>query len=86
MGRDRMRSILLPWRPPALAAALLHEAKTIYNVIADLRHHWGRGPVQSHLGRFGFSGDTVQRTTDNLGPVLDAAVVDIFRSFPLQPK
>lgn len=26
-----------------------------------------------------------QRTTDNLGPVLDAAVVDIFGSFPLQP-
>jgi hypothetical protein len=30
-------------------------------------------------------GRVTQRTTDNLGPVLDAAVVDIFRSFPLQP-
>jgi len=31
-------------------------------------------------------GQVTQRTTDNLGPVLDAAVVDIFGSFPLQPK
>ena len=30
-------------------------------------------------------GRVTQRTTDNLGPVLDAAVVDIFSSFPLQP-
>jgi len=27
-----------------------------------------------------------QSTTDNLGPVLDDAVVDIFRDFPLPPK
>jgi hypothetical protein len=31
-------------------------------------------------------GRVTQRTTENLGPVLDAAVVDIFGSFPLQPK
>lgn len=31
-------------------------------------------------------GRVTQRTTDNIGPVLDAAVVDIFRNFPLQPK
>ncbi len=31
-------------------------------------------------------GRVTQRTTDNLGPVLDAAVVDIFRRFPLPPK
>jgi deoxyribodipyrimidine photolyase len=31
-------------------------------------------------------GRVTQRTTDNLGPVLDAAVVDIFREFPLPPK
>ena len=31
-------------------------------------------------------GRVTQRTTDNLGPVLDAAVVDIFGNFPLQPK
>ena len=27
-----------------------------------------------------------QSTTDNIGPVLDAAVVEIFRDFPLPPK
>jgi hypothetical protein len=31
-------------------------------------------------------GRVTQRTMDNIGPVLDAAVVDIFGSFPLQPK
>lgn len=31
-------------------------------------------------------GRVTQRTTDNLGPVLDAAVTDIFRSFPLASK
>jgi hypothetical protein len=31
-------------------------------------------------------GRVTQRTTDNIGPVLDAAVVDIFGNFPLQPK
>jgi len=31
-------------------------------------------------------GRVTQRTTDNIGPVLDSAVVDIFGNFPLQPK
>jgi ATP-binding cassette subfamily F protein 3 len=35
--------------------------KTIYDVIGDLRPHWERRVVQGHLGRFGFSGDEVQR-------------------------
>ncbi|HEV8125270.1 MAG TPA: ABC-F family ATP-binding cassette domain-containing protein [Gemmatimonadales bacterium] len=35
--------------------------ETLYNVIADLRPHWNRGQIQGHLGRFGFSGDSVQR-------------------------
>ncbi len=30
-------------------------------------------------------GRVTQRTTDNIGPVLDSAVVDIFANFPLQP-
>ena len=35
----------------------------------------------------GFAIDRVtQRTTDNIGPVLNDAVVDIFRDFPLPPK
>lgn len=35
--------------------------RTLYDVIADLRPHWERRLVQGHLGRFGFSGDDVQR-------------------------
>jgi ATP-binding cassette, subfamily F, member 3 len=40
--------------------------ETLYDVIANLRPHWGRGAVQGHLGRFGFSGDTVQRRAGTL--------------------
>jgi ATP-binding cassette subfamily F protein 3 len=39
---------------------------SLYQIIADLRPSWGRGPVQAHLGRFGFSGDSVQRTAGSL--------------------
>jgi ATP-binding cassette subfamily F protein 3 len=35
--------------------------KPIYDAIADLRPQWERRLVQGHLGRFGFSGDEVQR-------------------------
>jgi hypothetical protein len=31
-------------------------------------------------------GRVTQRTLDDIGPVLDAAVIDIFREFPLSPK
>lgn len=31
-------------------------------------------------------GRVTQRTTDNIGPVLDEAVVEIFREFPLPPR
>ncbi|HYC32381.1 MAG TPA: ABC-F family ATP-binding cassette domain-containing protein, partial [Gemmatimonadales bacterium] len=40
--------------------------RTLYEIIAGLRPSWGRGPIQGHLGRFGFSGDSVQRRADNL--------------------
>ena len=40
--------------------------RTLYDVIADLRPTWERGQVQGHLGRFGFSGDEVQRRADSL--------------------
>lgn len=40
--------------------------KTMYDVIADLRPLWERRQVQSHLARFGFSGDEVQRTAVTL--------------------
>jgi ATP-binding cassette subfamily F protein 3 len=39
---------------------------TVYDVIAHLRPAWGRGPVQDHLGRFGFSGDSVKRIAGTL--------------------
>jgi ATP-binding cassette subfamily F protein 3 len=46
--------------------AQVPQDKTLYEIIADLRPAWGRGPVQSHLGRFGFSGDSVQRRAASL--------------------
>jgi ATP-binding cassette subfamily F protein 3 len=39
---------------------------SLYNVINDLRPTWDRRMVQGHLGRFGFSGDEVQRRADTL--------------------
>src|SRR5262249_56738612 len=39
---------------------------TLYEIIADLRPAWGRGPIQDHLGRFGFSGDVVERRAGTL--------------------
>ena len=40
--------------------------KSIYDMIADLRPQWERRLVQGHLGRFGFSGDEVQRRAETL--------------------
>ena len=40
--------------------------KTLYDTINDLRPTWDRRLVQGHLGRFGFSGDEVQRRADTL--------------------
>jgi ATP-binding cassette, subfamily F, member 3 len=40
--------------------------KTLYEIISDLRPRWERRMVQGHLGRFGFSGDEVQRRADTL--------------------
>src|SRR5436190_9818664 len=41
-------------------------AKTLYQVIEELRPKWERGPIQGHLGRFGFSGQEVLRRADSL--------------------
>ena len=38
----------------------------IYDIIADVRPLWERRQVQGHLGRFGYSGDEVQRTVGTL--------------------
>src|SRR4029079_3319692 len=40
--------------------------ETLSDIIAHLRPRWGRGPIQGHLGRFGFSGDSVQRRAGTL--------------------
>jgi ATP-binding cassette subfamily F protein 3 len=40
--------------------------KSLFDVINDLRPTWDRRMVQGHLGRFGFSGDEVQRRADTL--------------------
>jgi ATP-binding cassette, subfamily F, member 3 len=46
--------------------AQVPQDRTLYQIIADLRPSWGRGPIQTHLGRFGFSGDSVQRRAGSL--------------------
>jgi ATP-binding cassette subfamily F protein 3 len=40
--------------------------RSLYDLINDLRPSWGRGAVQGHLGRFGFSGDSVLRQAGTL--------------------
>ncbi len=40
--------------------------RTLYEAIEDLRPKWQRGPIQGHLGRFGFSGQEVLRRADSL--------------------
>ncbi len=35
--------------------------RTVYDAIAAVRPAWTRGPIQGHLGRFGFTGDEVHR-------------------------
>jgi ATP-binding cassette subfamily F protein 3 len=46
--------------------AQVPQERTLYEIIAALRPSWGRGPIQGHLGRFGFSGDSVQRRAASL--------------------
>jgi ATP-binding cassette subfamily F protein 3 len=46
--------------------AQVPSGRTLFSIIHDLRPAWERGQVQSHLGRFGFSGDAAQRVADNL--------------------
>lgn len=40
--------------------------RTLFDIILDLRPQWERRLVQGHLGRFGFSGDEVQRIASTL--------------------
>jgi ATP-binding cassette subfamily F protein 3 len=81
-GKTTLLATLLGERPPAggtvrlgsgVTAAWFRQDlaqvpldRTLYQCIATVRPAWGRGPIQSHLGRFGFSGDEVQRHTSLL--------------------
>jgi ATP-binding cassette subfamily F protein 3 len=40
--------------------------KTLFDMISDLRPTWERRLIQGHLGRFGFSGDEVQRRPESM--------------------
>jgi ATP-binding cassette subfamily F protein 3 len=40
--------------------------KAVFDIIYDLRTQWTRGQVQGHLGKFGFSGDSVLRRAATL--------------------
>ena len=46
--------------------AQVPEEKTLYDAIADRRTRWTRGQVQGHLGRYGFTGDSVLRRCGTL--------------------
>ena len=46
--------------------AQVPSGRSLFDIIHDLRPEWQRGQVQSHLGRFGFSGTAVERHADTL--------------------
>jgi ATP-binding cassette subfamily F protein 3 len=59
--------------PPSLTVAHFRQDQaqvptesSLYEIIGHLRPTWGRGPIQDHLGRFGFSGDEVLRRAGTL--------------------
>jgi len=57
-------SIRAAWYRQDLAQ--VPQDKSLYDITADLRPMWNRGAIQSHLGAFGFSGDTVLRRAGSL--------------------
>jgi len=57
-------SIRVAYYDQQLAQVPLDE--TLYDVIHNLRPQWERRLIQGHLGRFGFSGDEVQRRAATL--------------------
>ena len=81
-GKSTLLKTLVGDRPPKTGEIRLGESiipgyyrqdlgqvpldKPLYDLIAELRPGWERRGVQGHLGRFGFSGNEVQRTAENL--------------------
>ena len=55
--------------------AQVPQDKSLYDITADLRPMWNLGAIQSHLGAFGFSGDTVLRRAGSLSGSQSAASV-----------
>ena len=81
-GKSTLLRAIMGEHPPAAGTLRLPESvriayyrqdlaqvptgRTLYDIIGELRPSWGRGPIQGHLGRFGFSGDAVQRRAETL--------------------
>ena len=81
-GKSTLLSVLLGQREPSRGTAKVGDSivvgyyrqdlgdvprdKSLFDLIHDLRPTWNRGQVQDHLGRVGFSGDSVKRKPDSL--------------------
>ncbi|MBL8989914.1 MAG: ABC-F family ATP-binding cassette domain-containing protein [Gemmatimonadetes bacterium] len=81
-GKSTLVSVLLGYRPPNRGTAKVGDSivvghyrqdlgdvprdKSLFDIIHDLRPTWSRGQVQDHLGRVGFSGDSVKRRPESL--------------------
>ena len=81
-GKSSLLSVLLGLREPNRGTAKIGDSmvvgyyrqdladvprdKSLFDVIHDLRPTWTRGHVQDHLGRVGFSGDSVKRKPESL--------------------
>jgi len=82
VGKTTLLETLLGERPPLAGTvrlgtgiapawyrqghAHLPEEQSLYDCIAHARPSWNRGQIQDHLARFGFSGDSVKRSTGSL--------------------
>ncbi|MEO8449018.1 MAG: ABC-F family ATP-binding cassette domain-containing protein [Gemmatimonadota bacterium] len=81
-GKSTLLSVLLEEHPPTAGSARIGESidvgyyrqdlsevpreSTLFDTIHDTRPQWSRGQVQDHLGKFGFTGDSVKRRADSL--------------------
>lgn len=59
-----MPSVEVAWYRQDLST--VNPSRSLYDLIADQRAMWTRGQIQGHLGRFGFSGDSVLRQAGSL--------------------
>ncbi|MBM4187888.1 MAG: ABC-F family ATP-binding cassette domain-containing protein [Gemmatimonadetes bacterium] len=82
VGKSTLLGALLGQRPTTSGSAKIGDSiqlcyyaqdlgdvpanQELFDIIHDLRPSWSRGQVQDHLGRFGFSGDSVRRKPESL--------------------